>query len=229
MSISLIQTVKVTQAATNPVAGTLLKTTSGNFLIAACRADAGGANYMTVTDNKGNTWARAFSQASGGADVELWYSQNIQGGASHVVNISNTGGNNIVAILREYSVGALTGLFDQKASTIGTSTAANSGASPTTTAINELVVGIAGDSDGSTQVYAAGGGYGNLSFQTGSSGAIALEDKLVTTTGAQTANFTLTNSAAWACGVATFVEGPGKPSFKLNALRPHAFSPGLAR
>lgn len=224
IGVDLVQTKQITSSGTNPVTGSFTNSTvAGNLLVVAITNGSGTSNYTTVSDNKGNTWSRVFSTITtiGGADVELWYSLITTGGASHQISMTNSSFWNMQAICREYS-GVTSAPLDKTTNATGNSTALNSGASATTTQAAELVIGIGGDSWGSGQSYTAGVGFGNLSQLIDASAyGLALEDKTVSSTGAQTAAFTLLNSWRWACGVATFkVDTGGGATFVPQPRKP---------
>lgn len=213
MAISLVQTISNNSNFPNPgVAGTWGgNTTTGNTIIVMVGTN-GSSNFVSsITDSQSNTYSKAGSDstAGGAGEIEIWYAKNITGGTTPTltVNMNTTNGTSFIA--REYSGLDTTAPFDKFSGSGANSSAASSGATATTTQASELVVGavFVSISSGSDTV-SAGSGYGNLGHET-SNGSFqsAMEDKTVSSTGAQTATFGLSLGWNWQCAVATFKAG----------------------
>jgi hypothetical protein len=216
MAISLVQT----KTNGSNSGGTTLaltwasNTTTGNLIIVAVSTQL--ATVGTPTDSQGNTYTLINSGQvtwnTGSSDFNLYYAKNITGGAGSVtVNMSGTTGFAVNAAAREYAGLDTTAPLDQvaKATDGGAqATSVSSGATPTTTQASELVVGAVTENGGG--VITVGAGFSNLSTA-GTSGTykIGLEDLIVSSTGAQTATFTLTAGNSWASQAVTFKAAAG--------------------
>lgn len=195
---------------TNTIFGSSVTTaswtsTSGNILVAGIEADVVALNGITVTDNKGNTWNRVISTSLASTfDLEIWVAYNITGGATHTVTATDNGGGvDSLIIVEEWSGAALAAALDKSAGATGlASTALNSGATAATTQADELVVGVGVASGNVTMT--AGASYSNLTKINTTFSTLAFETKVVSATGAQTADMTSGTAGSWACEVATF-------------------------
>lgn len=174
---------------------------SGSTIIIA----AGNGSLRTIssiTDTKGNSYTVGL-QKNNASDVQfsLAYAQNVTAMVSGdiiTINLSGSASNRVVVVA--YATGLTTGtLIDKNASAAGTSTTPSSGASGVTTVATEAVIGVV--ARGTANVTEASGytGLGNV----GAAVRLNLAYKVVTSTGAQTYNPTLSASVFWACGVET--------------------------
>lgn len=191
--------------------------TSGNMLIAIAEADTVAQNGITVTDSKGNTWNRVISTSLASTfDLEVWVAYNITGGATHTVTASDNGGGvDSLIIVEEWSGAALTSAADKSAGTTGlASSALNSGATAATTQADELVIG-AGTASGNVTM-TAGASYSNLTRINTTFSTLAFESKVVSATGAQTADMTSGVSGSWTCQVATFKQASTAIAISVN-------------
>jgi hypothetical protein len=211
---------------------------AGNFIIVF--TDCNGSDTTTTpTDSQGNTYTQIFNTTFNGGTyrVGAWYAAKIKSGANTVT--THYGGSNteFSIIAREYSGLQAITPFDVTASTapVSGSTAPASGSTTASGNSFSLVVGLEADANGSGQTYAVGSGFGNLtSISTNGFDGIAIEDRLYAAGGAVSANFTLGTSNFWFCAVVTFIASGGSfisvgNKVDNSGLRPHAFSPGLAR
>lgn len=198
--------------------------TQGNMILVVVCSNTQAVT--TITDTLGNTYSLVDKQSSG-ADMELWYAPNITGGATPTITVKVVSASAISCLAREYSGPRISNPLDQHVAAHGTSANLDSGASKVTDTPYQLVIGWGGIQAGNP-TYTAGGSFGNLSTQQGVSQSIscAIEDQIVTTTGTQDATMTSSLSTNWSCGVATFATGS---NFYAVKLRPHIFSPGIAR
>jgi hypothetical protein len=87
---------QTTTAATSDTATFTNATVSGRGVIVVFALKA-GRRVSTLNDNKGNTYNRVgFAVDESDAVVEMWYAQQITGGASHVVTVTYDGAANCV-------------------------------------------------------------------------------------------------------------------------------------
>jgi hypothetical protein len=189
---------------------TLTGVVAGDLLVAGCNLYIGGltgtptsaftssgdtwstdVSYQIVANsNRGICLAHAISSSGGTEAVTMTESQSFGGGASETF------------FLLEYSVGGITGAIDKTSSLLnGSGTSWNSGATATTTQPTELVVGACNIA--ASETWTAGSGYTIRETDTLASPG-AIEDKSVSSTGAQTATLTGTTSGAGPCDVATY-------------------------
>ena len=216
MAIQLQQTtegnsgsVYVSSQATTPFGS---NTTTGNALIAFInRSVSSGLTVSSVSDTT-NSFSHWFTVNNGSiTNLEVWYAANITGLTTPTVTAYFGGGGgttHAIVYAREYSGLATSSITDVYTSANGNSTTGvSSGASASTNNPNELVVGILCDDNGiNHETSSAGSGYGHY-VETAPNTALylALEDKVVSSTGTQTATFgTITSPSSWVCAVATF-------------------------
>lgn len=224
--ITFIQSVTAESGGSTSLASGSFSPTQGNCLIVVTGSD-NGAETFGVSDNHGNIWTQAFSNQTGTATSHaLFYAFNIKGGPSNIVTCTWANGGSVAFVIQEFS-----GILGQKALDVtiatanGLSTSAASGTSTTTRDYYELVVGTA--SNASALTFTVGSGYSNLA-QTGDGAniQIGMQSKIVTATGTQSSSMAMA-SANWTAGIASFIGTTNKIS--PARLRPHPFSPGLAR
>jgi hypothetical protein len=179
-------------------------TTAGNLIVvgvALTNAITLGT-VTSITDNQSNTYFKAvsgtLSSVSDVLNVELWYAKSITAGAGSVT-VNHTVDNTAMYI-REYS-GFNT--LDVMGSASGSSTAPNSG-TVTTTQATELLVIATGDDNGVAQTWTPKSDYGDMVGTATTLTGISMEDKIVTSTGAQTGTLTLGAAANWDSLIATF-------------------------
>ena len=171
--------------------------TAGNLNVVAVRWGDNTSSISSVTDSKGNTYARAVGPTSNpGLQQSIYYAKNIGAGSNTVtVKFSQAAAYPDLRIL-EYSGLDLTNPLDVTAGASGSGTSASSG-SATTTSANELIFGA-----GNSARHFTAGGSGFASRMINIYGNIA-EDKTVTSSGsydATASNFT----GLWVMQMATF-------------------------
>jgi hypothetical protein len=161
------------------------------------------STVQSVKDSGGNNYSLAIGPTTGTPlRQSIYYAPNIVGGANTVtVTFSQAAAYPDVRILEYRGVNAV----DVAAGASGSSTAANSGAA-TTTAANELIFGA---DIVATTTGAAGSGFTSRII-TSPDGDIA-EDKVVTTTGSNSATATLTSSGPWIMQMVAFAAVSGPP------------------
>jgi hypothetical protein len=126
-----------------------LTESAGNLLVAAVYWY--GSNVETISDTLGNTWNSVPVQdnPTGPTDVQIWYAQNIKGGAN-TVTLSQPVPVYVGFYLIEYSGIATTNALDTVAGKIApaSSNVADTG-NLTTSGSQDLIVGLFADSWGS--------------------------------------------------------------------------------
>ncbi|MGA9673360.1 MAG: IPT/TIG domain-containing protein [Terracidiphilus sp.] len=154
------------------------------------------STVQSVKDSVGNTYKLAVGPTVGtGLQQSIYYAANIAGGTNTItVTFSQAATFPDVRILEYRGVTAL----DVTAGTSGNSTSASSGAA-TTTSGNELIFGA--DTIGTTTA-AAGTGF-TARIITSPDSDLA-EDKIVTSSGSNSATATLTSAGPWVMQMATF-------------------------
>lgn len=227
MAISFIQGVGNGSNAATSFTITLTNTVTGNFIWVGIASGLG--TVTSVTDGTNTFTAGVADYNYNASNHMIWYyAKNITGAASHVITVNLSGSLSVDGIAREYSGIDTNAPTDQTAQNTGSSSTPSSGATSTTTQASELVIGFFGC--GSSVTETLGSGFSNLTVATVSASAsAAAEDLIVSSTGTQTATFGTSTIFNWGCQVATFKGASSKPSFRPNNLRPHAFSPGIAR
>lgn len=162
----------------------------------------------TVTDNAGNTYAKAYGVASGsGGNTECWYTANANSTTSIVVTFSASITTKSVFV-REYSgMSWNTTCLDKTVSTSGSGTGVSTGASAAIQDATELVV-CSCSCLGTNPTNSVGAGFGNYISQALLAGASlhSIEDLTTTVVGAQTGLMTAGGTLpVWDVGLATFV------------------------
>lgn len=211
MAISLVQTATggVAFASSYTTQFTTQNTTAGNTIIVFCGEQQ--TAVTAVSDDNSNTYTK-ISGASGNGNttgIDLWYAFNITGGIKNTITITTgTTSQRQNSVIREYSGLTTTDPFDvASVFNNGVTTTPTSNATATTAQANELVVGIAGNSNGT---FSLGTGYSNLQASNGQvSGWVFAEDKIVSSTGTQTATFGTNTTGGTVVGVATFKAAAG--------------------
>lgn len=213
MALSFKQSTTGGSTTTSPIASTAFGSavTAGNLIVVTTADTSGATNGVTnVTDTGGNTYTQIMD-THGTNGFQMWYAVVATGGSSFQVSVTWDTGftSKIEFVAQEFQGFTGTPTLDVShfapASGGTTSTAPNSGATATTSQANELVVGGAQHS-GSTSAFSLGTGYTNLGTVNSASCAVAQESKVVSSTGTQTAAFTIAASREWICGVATFYD-----------------------
>jgi hypothetical protein len=180
-------------------------TAKSNLLVVGAVSD--GNTTLSISDSQGNTWTQANTIAYNFATkhLYLWFLANCPGGAD-TVTITLSASADVAIAIREYNGLATSSPLDQTAAAAGPDgtpqASADSGATATTTAANELLIGAAGNLN---STISAGTGYGNLiQVNQGTSIGLGLEDRTVSSTGAYHATFGFSPNDQWGCIVATF-------------------------
>jgi hypothetical protein len=187
-------------------------TANGNLIVVTAGTSTGVTESVSsITDSQSNVYVKAIRQTSSSVNafIEIWYAENITGGATPTVTVNFTGTVRPNVFIREYSGLATSGSRDQILGQDIPSTK-NWSVGPTgaTQQANELVIGAALANDNSA-LWTIGAGYVNLQNQTASTtGTNLTEEKIVAATGTQTATLTSNLSVAGAFAIATFSDTP---------------------
>lgn len=204
--------------------------TAGNAIIVGVMRD--GAASTSVTDTFGNKYLKIVDSANLTRRCEIYYCASALAGAANVVT-SNGGFNDGVIFAEEWSGLAKIGAYDTQKFGIriaGAASPLSTGASSVTRTQNELVF-VAGEIDisGTTNL-TVGAGYSNFATDRSNFIVGAIESAVVSTNAAQTATMVTDATApSSVIALATFADVSLLPSFRPNNLRPHPFSPGIAR
>jgi hypothetical protein len=178
--------------------------TAGNLIVAFVRMST-STQTVTVKDSAGNAYLKAVSQAqtADGHQVYILYAENIAGTANTVTATFSGTNNHPWLAIYEYSGLNATAPLDKTASAQGSSTSPSCGPTASTTAANELLFAGVGLVNNSTATITAGNGY-TLQQQDTNTSRAANETAIVSSTGAQSAGFTLSSGGNWSCVLATF-------------------------
>lgn len=196
---------------------------AGQLIVVTIADDSGvGNNIIAVTDTGGNTYTRiATSSGQGSSCLNVYYTVVVIGGLAGTFQVSvawNTANTTGISVAAGYYNGFVsTPILDQSAvAGPTTSTAASSGATGTTAQANELIIGSV-EHAGTTSAFTLGSGFTNIISPSGVAGhQVAQESMVVSSTGAQTATFTISASREWVCGVSTFYDSVGSPSSSVS-------------
>lgn len=191
-------------------------------------AIATSVSITSVIDSAGNNWTSAYAiqqDVTGvGSSTYFLPSASNLGGITSVTITFGQAQSGALAQVREYSgLQAPVTAVDKSTHQLSSANPATSGATTATTVATELVIGVANYISASANPnWTVGSGFSNFftsSFNFGGPVIIyvALEDKEVSSTGAQTALFTNPNGASTGTAVATLKE-PSVSGHNLNLL-----------
>jgi len=174
--------------------------TTGNLIVVHLSWDNQTRSVSTVTDNKGNTYARINGPTNWHTNYrsELWYAYNITGGGSAInitATLSGASSGFFQIYMSEYSGIAITNPLDQKSAAAGSGSAVSSG-SKTTLAPNELIYGVSIGASGNLTV-------GATFTARSTANQNIVEDKKGVTAGSYNATFT-SAGGNWVAEMATF-------------------------
>jgi hypothetical protein len=216
----------VTNTATAATSTTLtINTTKGNLLFVAFTSTA--AISPTISDTASNTYT---AQATNTTNSVLysWYTYNIAGG-NITITISHSSGVT-AALVREYSnilkITAINPADKSAIASSATGTAAASGATSAIAEAQELVIGYVSHTIAANGL-TIGTGFNNLSTVSNTN-ILGVEDLIRDDLATQNGTMTIGGTGGpWAAAVITFKST--HPSTVKSGLRPHPFSPGIAR
>ena len=171
----------------------------------------------TFSDNLGNSYAvdAALPVFSADNGVRIGSAKNLASGGACTLTFGSVTSGRLGVSAMEYSGFTGGAAFDQTAQANGTSTTPSSGATPTTTAADELLIG--GGSDGSGQAsYTWGSSFGLVAEN--SQGRHSMGDRVVAATGTYSATATFGTSTPWGMIIATYKEVGGGGAAKSKKL-----------
>ena len=187
---------------------------AGNTLIAVISTRGTSANRVSGITQSGTTWARVTQATNGsGTTTEIWIASNVSGAGTQVA-ISMAASLRAAAVVAEYRGLLAVGPLDQISSATGTSNAASTGTTATTSQDSELWLGGIGIADGRTNRFLTAP-YGNSftviassqSSNTSNDAMIYALEKIVNGTGTASTSGTLGTSGvsdSWAGAITTF-------------------------
>lgn len=186
-------------------------TTLGSMLIITLTRGKTESAVASITDNNGSTFTHLATQAgnaSSNFSLEVWYALGITGRSSHQITVTKTSDTLYpTAIVEEWSGLMVTSALDKTTGATGNGTSPTSGATAATTQADELVWSTGNmdyfDASFNPLVVTPGAGYSNF-HQDGSYFQVT-ESKIVSATGAQTANYTVTGTP----------EGSSSPNYNV--------------
>lgn len=207
----IIQTVNPS-VSTGTITATVTNTLVGNLILVFIGCSALTDTVSTVTDNAGNTYAKAYGVATGtGGNTELWYAYNAKPTTSIVTTFSASVSTKSVFV-REYAGMLKTaGVLDKTVTASGSGTAVSTGASGLTVEANELVV-CSCSCLGTNPTNSAGAGFANYTSQAviAAASVHSIQDATASSAGAQTGLMTAGGTLpVWDVGLATFVIARG--------------------
>lgn len=222
-----------TTGATNvTTTGVATQASGSTIVLAVVTRSSGGGTFVSIADNKGNTYTIIGSQlatSSNAAWGRLYRCENAAGGSGHTATVTVSSSQEITLMFLEIT-GAAAASFDLTAQQADNASPFTSGATGTTNQAAELLVGfLAGTSGSNPATHAVSGSTpaaGSWTVQvTETDGSTlwtgCLATAVVAATGAYTAGFTesgnTTDSAVW---IATFKEaaGGGGATLRKNSL-----------
>ncbi len=191
--------------------------TAGNLNIVVVGWNDTSSSVTSVSDSRGNTYAQAGTTITGtGLRQAIYFAKNIAAGSNTVTVGFNQAAAFVDVRILEYSGLDTANPLDVTAGAAGTSISPSSGAA-TTTSTNELIFGAGITGDGF-----ASAGTGFASRIITPDGDIA-EDKVVTSTGSNSAVAPLKKSSVWVMQMATFRasgQGGGNPAPTVASINP---------
>ncbi|MCX6872923.1 MAG: DUF6288 domain-containing protein [Verrucomicrobia bacterium] len=183
----------------------------GNTLVAVISTRGTSTNRVSAISGGGVTWSRvsqaAYTNGTSGTTTEIWYGPNVTSGTTGITITQAS--LRSAAVVIEYSGLLAPTSLDMTANNTGSSTAANTGTTATTTQPTELWLGGIGIADGRRTLNVP---YGNAftvvafpkSGTANSDAMIYALEKIVSTTGTAGSGGTVSTSDAWAGAIATF-------------------------
>ena len=197
---------------------------AGNAIMAVgkYRKDAG---TLTFSDNLANTWGNDTTEPN---DIDngilLGSAKNLTTGGACTITFTMTDTADRMGITAmEYSGFTGGAVFDQFNNSTGSSTSPDSGATPTTTAADELLIGglsiqgIAGTTITWTNSF-------TLLAENLANGRHSAGDRIVAATGAYNATATLNNSNGWRMVIATYKASGGGGGGVVTTAQKHTLA-----
>jgi Phosphoesterase family/Carboxypeptidase regulatory-like domain len=184
-------------------------TATGDLLAISTEFDAGsGQSSATVTavnDNQGDAWTRAVAvNPLLRVGAEIWYSP---GAIAGVTSVTVTYSKSVNPVVRFYEI-ANANALDPTSSGSAKNTTPNTGITMTTTAANDIVIGVIGFSPSTATISGLPSGFTNdpllLNNLIGFNNAEQSGHEAATATGTFSYSGTLSSSESWAAAIATF-------------------------
>lgn len=231
MAISVIQRNAVgNAAATSSIALAFgSNTTAGSALIAIATTDGAATTLTTITDTQNNTWVPVATVVGSSFRFKAWITYSV-GAAANTVTVATTFQDSNLFIFEVAGLASLRA-FDKVAFQNQSSSTALDSTAAVTTFANELLIGITANTPTPGLAPTVGAGFSNLQALTTNFNGGASEEQIVSATGSYSAPFGLaTNTGAETTAIFTFADQmqPRRIPY-IASIRPHAFSPGLAR
>jgi hypothetical protein len=184
--------------------------TAGALLIAVVHG-YNNTELLSITDDNGNSWARvAYYKTTGPQAVDVWMAYGANAGATTISWAANLGEGNPIGnsfAIYEYA-GLLTAStpLDQHNGNTGLSTTPDSGAITTTQAAELLFAATSLNVASGSDALTADGDYTELQKNEDGNTAIVFQDqeRIVTGTLTDTANWTRTQDRLWAAEIVSF-------------------------
>ena len=183
---------------------------NSNTLIAVISTRGTSTGRVSSVTQTGATWTRASQAANtNGTTTEIWYAPGVSG-AGTTVTITLASSLFASAVVAEYSGVLTVGPLDQTANSTGSSTAAATGTTPTTTETGELWIGGIGLVSSSytlgtpSNSFTAFTNSASTSGTSGNNARVYALEKIVTTTGTAASGGTVSTSSQWSGAIATF-------------------------
>ena len=183
---------------------------NGNTLIAVISTRGTSAGRVSSITQTGATWTRASQAANAnGTTTEIWYAPGVSG-AGTTVTINLAASLFASAVVAEYSGVLAVSPLDQTNNATGSSTAAVTGTTPTTTEAGELWIGGIGLTNSSYTLgsplnsFTAFTNSASTSGTAGNNARVYALEKIVTSTGAASSGGTVSSSSQWSGAIATF-------------------------
>lgn len=178
---------------------------AGSLLVVGWRYSTGGRT-VTVSDDKGGTWANAVEAIDTGdsnSTTGISYAMNAAGGTTVVTFGISGGALNLRMIASEFSGVATASALDKTAMAIGSNTAPASG-SVTPTTDGQLLYACTHISSNDTFTAGTDFTINTTVIVTAGSQRLATERFIQTTAAAHNGNFTTGAVVSWGCVLATF-------------------------
>ena len=187
---------------------------TGNTLVAIISTRGTSASRITGITQTGVVWSRAAQAANtNGTTTEIWYAMNVSGAATSLT-ISQASSLRSAAVVIEYAGILAAYALDQTANATGSSAAAATGTTATTSQANEVWVGGIGFISSSPTLGSILNGFATVtsaqstrSSSPSSNAKVYALEQIVNLTASTSTGGTLSTSAQWSGALATFKTG----------------------
>jgi len=207
----LVQTASGTETASaTSLSGSFpVPTVGGDLLVLSASEYNGATNHITsVTDTAGNNWKLigSYNTAAHNSNGEMWYAANAS--PTVAVTVHNSSAAFVSFEVQEFAGMATTGPLVVSSGMSNTGTAANSG-TVTSTAANELAVGLVAGHANAEPIAVTSPGYTNQAQHTttGSIATIVTGYQVLGSPGPQNYSGSFGTAMYWAAGIAIFGAG----------------------